>query len=171
MSGSVVGFCTLFLGIFGVCSVHSIWHCPWILYMFLWCLMCLQCPWCLSDPTRPTMYDSPANVTSTATSFVVYDPNDEGHYAAALPFNNHTSVSSPPPTTVSCRCGSNKEATKVTPTSYIQSPFYAPRCKCLKNEKPCNSACRRSQCRNPYGQRPILSNERTRVKAKEQAVC
>ena len=75
-----------------------------------------------TDTTRSTMYVSPVNVTSTATSFVVYDPSDEGHYAAALPFNNHTSVSNPPPTTVSCRCGSNKEASKVAPTSCIQNP-------------------------------------------------
>ena len=104
------------------------------------------------------MYITPETLASNATAFLIHTPSDasglQGHYDCALPFNFNSSVPQQSKSlSLSCRCGVNK--TDET-SSCKPSPFYATRCKCLKESKPCTSECKCRNCGNPAGVRPQL---------------
>ena len=86
------------------------------------------------DSRTLIMYVTPDNVASEATTFVVYNPECEGHYDVALPYHRCSNVSSQ--TTVTfCKCGIiNKRGLDILARkSCNSSPFYAARCKCFKS--------------------------------------
>ena len=86
-----------------------------------------------------------------------------GHYDAALPFVSNTantpiSANTENSTNISCRCGTNK---KISSTSCKNSPFYASRCCCLKNNRQCTSHYQCVNCHNPNGKKPISESPTT----------
>ena len=119
-----------------------------------------------ADTRLPTTYVTPtctSSIDSCATAFVIYNSLGNGHYDAALPFVSNTantpiSANTENSTNISCRCGTNK---KVSSTSCKNSPFYASRCCCLKNNQQCTSHCQCVNCHNPNGKKPISESPTT----------
>ena len=62
------------------------------------------------DSRTPIMYVTPDNLASEATTFVVYNPEGEGHYDVALPYHRCGNVSSQATklSVTFCKCGINK---------------------------------------------------------------
>ena len=119
-----------------------------------------------TDVRLPIMYITPEIVASESTAFLVHTPQDndrltKGHYDYAVPFHSASRRPLSQLKTITCRCGANRKDDTV---SCKPSPFYATRCKCLKESKSCTSLCRCHNCANPGGVKPLQFTTRNKRK-------
>ena len=73
----------------------------------------------LTDSRRPVMYVTPDVTATDATAFLVYNPGSKRHYDAAVRCKQHKEAQSSSSVSMStyCKCGANKQASKVTTAS------------------------------------------------------